>query len=371
MRVVHVNLVRPRGRPAPEALLEAWPTLGDVAAAVARAGVEVVVVQSFHEAGELTRDGVRYRLAPELALPRRPTGLSPGRLARIVRDCEPDVIHVNGLDFAWHTRVLSALGPPVLVQDHASVAERASALTRWGLERVAGAAFTDAKQAEPFMARGLLRADLPIFSVPESSTRFSAGDQDAARAACGLQGDPAVLWIGRLQAKKDPMTVLDAVEIAAAELPELRLWCCFHEAPMLAEVQARIVASPTLASRVRLLGRVDHGMIQTLCRAADIFVSASRFEGSGYALIEAIACGAAPVVSDIPSFRALTGKGAIGALAPVGDAAAFARALLEVSARPRAAQRRAVAEHFRRTLSFDVVGARLREIYATLVAARR
>jgi len=371
MRVVHVNLVRPEGRPAPEALLEAWPTLGDVTGAVARAGVDVVVVQSFHQAADLMRDGVRYRFAPELALPGRPTGLSPGRLARIVRDCAPDVIHVNGLDFAWHTRVLSALGPPVLVQDHASTAERASALMRWGLSKVAGAAFTDAEQAEPFLARKLLRSDLPIFSVPESSTRFTAGDRDVARNACGLYGDPAVLWVGRLQTKKDPLTVLDAVEIAAAARPGLQLWCCFHEAPMLAEVKARVAASPRLASRVHLLGRVDHGTIQTLFRAADIFVSASRFEGSGYALIEAIACGAAPVVSDIPSFRVLTGEGAVGALAPVGDAAAFARALLEVSARPREARRRAVTEYFRRALSFDVVGARLREIYATLVAARR
>ncbi len=371
MRVVHVNLVRPKARLAPEALLEAWPTLGDVAGAVARAGVEVVVAQSFHQAADLMRDGVRYRFAPELALPGRPTGLSPRGLARVVRDCAPDVIHVNGLDFAWHTRVLSALGPPVLVQDHASTAERASALMQWGLSKVAGAAFTDAQQAKPFLARGLLRAELPIFSVPESSTRFTAGDRDAARAACGLQGNPAVLWIGRLHAKKDPLTLLDAIEIAAAERPGLRLWCCFHEAPMLREVQARIAASPTLSSCVRLLGRVDHATIQTLCRAADIFVSTSRFEGSGYALIEAIACGAAPVVSDIPSFRALTGEGRIGALAPVGDAAAFAHALVEVSARPRAAQRRVVSEHFRRALAFDVVGARLREVYAALAEGRR
>lgn len=371
MRVVHVNLVRPPGRPAPEALLDAWPTLGDVAGAVARAGVEVVVAQSFHKAAELVRDGVLYRFTPELALPGRPTGLSPWRLARVVRDCAPDVIHVNGLDFAWHTRVLNTLGPPVLVQDHASTAERASALMRWGLERVAGAAFTDEEQAQPFLARGLLAPGTPIFAVPESSTHFTAGDQDEARAACGLHGDPAVLWIGRLQAKKDPLTVLNAVEIAAAEAPGLRLWCCFHEAPMLGEVQARIAASPILSTRVRLLGRVDHPAIETLCRAADVFISASRFEGSGYALIEAIACGATPVVSDIPSFRKLTDGGTIGALVSVGDAAAFARALIEVAASQRGSLRQATTAHFRRALSFEAVGARLREVYAALAGARR
>jgi glycosyltransferase involved in cell wall biosynthesis len=367
VRVVHVNLVRPRGRPEPEALLAVWPTLGDVATAVARAGVEVTVIQSFHRPADLRRDGVLYRFVPEQALPGRPTGLSPWRLARAARDQGPDVIHVNGLDFGWHTRVLSGVGAPVLVQDHATVAGRASALTRWGLGRVAGAVFTDFDQARPFLERGLLRPETRIFAAPESSTRFTPGDRKAARAACGLHGDPAVLWVGRLQDKKDPLTVLDAVEIAARDLPGLRLWCCFHEAPMLGAVQARITGSPVLSERVRLLGRVPHAEIETLCRAADVFIAASHFEGSGYALIEALACGATPVVSAIPSFRALIGDGAVGALAPVGDAAAFARALVEVAGQPRETARRRVVEHFRRTLSFDVVGARLRGIYEDLL----
>ncbi len=365
MRVVHVSLVRPKGRPDPEALLAAWPTLGDVAEAVAEAGVETTVVQSFHRDAELRRNGVLYRFVAEAALPGRPTGLDPGRMARAVRAADPDVIHVNGLDFAWHTRVLCGLGPPVLAQDHASAA--LPLLARWGLAKVAGLAFTDVAQAGPILARARLRRDPPVFAVPESSTRFTPGDQVAAQAASGVHGDPAVLWVGRLQAKKDPLTMLDAVERAAARLPDLRLWCCFHEAPMLEAVRARIAASPVLSQRVRLLGRRPRDEIETLCRAADLFVSTSRFEGSGYALIEAIACGATPVVSDIPSFRALTGAGAIGALVPVGDAEAFASAQVEAAHRP---DRAAVVEHFRRHLSFQRVGRRLAEVYAALAEGR-
>lgn len=371
MRAVQLSLVRPQGRPGPEALLEAWPTLADVAEATAGAGVETTVIQSFHRDAALRRNGVLYRFVAEPALPGRPTGLDPWRLARAARGATPDVIHVNGLDFAWHTRVLCGLDVPVLVQDHATAAPRLPLLARWGLGKAAGLAFTDVDQARPILARAGLPVDLPVFAVPESSTRFTPGDQDAAQAAMGADGDPMVLWVGRLQAKKDPLTMLQAVELAAAQLPDLRVWCCFHEAPLLDEVRARVAASPVLSRCVRLLGRRPRQEIEQLCRAADIFLSTSRFEGSGYALIEAIACGAAPVVSDIPSFRALTDGGAIGALAPVGDAEAFARALVAVASRPRAAQRRAVLDHFRRDLSFERVGRRLAEIYAALTEARR
>lgn len=353
MRVTQVNLAPPPEGIDPEALLAAWPTLRDVAIAVQGAGAEVTVVQAFDRDAELNRGGVRFRFVR-------------AGLARAVADEKPEVIHVNGLDFAWHTRHLCSLGAPVLVQDHAGNARWRPFVRRLGLGRVAGAAFTDADQAETFFANGSLRRGLPVFAVPESSTRFTPGDREQARRASGIFGDPAVLWVGRLEANKDPLTALAAIERAAEELPGLRLWCCFHRADLLVEVHARINASPLLKERVRLLGPVPHGEVENLCRAADLFLTCSHAEGSGYALIEAIACGAAPVASDIPSFRALTGRGAIGALAPPGDTAAFASALIAVARQPAVERRRRVIEHFQRELSFATVGAKLCAAYAAL-----
>jgi glycosyltransferase involved in cell wall biosynthesis len=353
VRVVQVNLARPQGRPTPEALLEMWPTLRDVATAVRRAGAEVTVVQSFHRTAELVLEGVRFQFAPD-------------RLTNALMTCRPDLIHIHGLDFALQTRLICQLGIPVLVQDHASSAPWRARRRRWGLARVAGVAFTDAAQARPFFANGSLRRDLPVFSVPESSTLFSPGDREQARRQSGIFGEPAVLWVGRLDANKDPLTALAAVERAAADLPGLRLWCCFHRADLLAAVRERLAASPLLSEHVRLLGPVTQSEVEILCRAADLFLLCSHAEGSGYALIEAIACGAAPVVSDIPSFRALTGRGAIGALAPPGDPAAFARGLVALAHQPAEARRALVIDHFQRELSFESVGTKLLAAYESL-----
>ena len=41
--------------------------------------------------------------------------------------------------------------------------------------------------------------------------------------------------------------------------------------------------------------------------AADLFVVGSHHQGSGYALMEACACGAVPVVTAIPTFRLMPG----------------------------------------------------------------
>ena len=106
-----------------------------------------------------------------------------------------------------------------------------------------------------------------------------------------------------------------------------------------------------------------------LLSAVDFFLLGSHREGSGYALIEALACGATPIVSDIPSFRALAGPA--GALVPPGDPAAFADALVDLGRRDRAALRRATIARFDTALSFDRVGARLCDIYAELIGSVR
>ena len=179
-----------------------------------------------------------------------------------------------------------------------------------------------------------------------------------------------MLWVGHLDGNKDPLTVLEASRSPRAQLPRLHLWCVFGQAPLRAEVERRMSHDAALSARVTLLGRVPHARIETLMRAADLFVLASHREGSGYSLIEALSCGLPPAVTDIPSFRALTGDGAVGRLWPPGDAHACAAALLELAARPAAPAREAVRAHFDAELSSAAIGRRFTAAYAAIVARR-
>jgi glycosyltransferase involved in cell wall biosynthesis len=113
---------------------------------------------------------------------------------------------------------------------------------------------------------------------------------------------------------------------------------------------------------VHLLGKVAHGEVETLMQAADVFVSGSRGESCGYALLEALACGTTPVVTDIAPFRALTGDGTVGRLWPPGDPRQLARALEHVALHPPAPAR--VRGHFEATLSFEALGRRWADAYA-------
>jgi glycosyltransferase involved in cell wall biosynthesis len=359
-------VVDPQQR-APERLLEDWSTLVDVAEAAHRAGVRVSVAQACQSSQTLLRNGVTYHFFA--ADEKRRTSAHSAEFASLVQRLDADVYHVHGLCFPAEVQTLAQLAPgtPILLQDHASHPPRSWRRPAWrrGFAAATAVSFCAREQGAPFAAAGLIGADRPIFEIPESTSRFTPGDQAAARALTGLSGSPCLLWVGHLDENKDPLCVLDGIADTVRELPDLKLWCCFAGAPLMRRVQRRIRTDPRLAGRVHLLGKVAHSRIQDLMRAADLFVLGSHREGSGYALIEALACGLPPVVTDIPSFRALTGRGAVGRLWPCGDRQALSHALraATVSARD---ERALVRTHFERTLSLDALGRALAAAYGRL-----
>jgi glycosyltransferase involved in cell wall biosynthesis len=347
LRVVQVSAVRdPRLRTGEE-ILAAWPAVEMTARAAADAGFETVVVQAAWRDEELARGGVRYRFVrePEGRAGRVLRRLRP-RVAGVVRALRPAVVHLQGLAFP-HARRFCGSGAAVLAQDHLDrvPAGWRRTVQRRALGRIDGALFTAAGMARPFLDAGVLRPGLPVHEVLEATSAFTTGDVDQARRRTGIGGDPCVLWLGHLDDNKDPLTILDAVSLALPALPGLRLWMCFGKAPLEPRVRARLAAEPALAERVTLLGRVPHAEVEHLCRAADFLVQGSGREGTSYAVLESLACGATPLVTDIPALRRMTGGGAVGGLFARGDAAGLARLLESFGARPRAELRRAARAH--------------------------
>jgi glycosyltransferase involved in cell wall biosynthesis len=96
-----------------------------------------------------------------------------------------------------------------------------------------------------------------------------------------------------------------------------------------------------IARQVSFLGRQRPAEIAGHLSAADIFVSTSLSDGNNISLNEAMACGAFPVVTDIPANREWINHGENGFLTDAKDPAALTaylnRALMDGELRSRAA----------------------------------
>jgi len=384
VRLTYVNYPYGERAEAPEALLRRYPVLTGWATAVAAAGagqVAVTVVQRFSR-DLVLRDGpVTYRFVADGPPRARADRQWAARLVGAVVAQRPDVVHLHGcLPLPLrHLRLCLPRGTALLAQDHGGVYLDAPRFTRWksrafhafGLRAADGFLFSARELATPWLRARIISSKQPIYELMESGSTM--GEAPPRADDRSLPGSPALLWVGRLDENKDPLTILEGFERAAARLPEAALTMVFGAAPLLAEVERKIAASPTLRKRVHLLGRLEQPELAPLYRAADLFVLGSHNEGSGFALIEALSFGVVPVVSDIPPFRALTDGGRIGALFPVGDAGALARALerLGSSEIPPSTRRALVCEHFERELSWSVLAGRALAIYQEAGARRR
>ena len=363
MRVVQVNYAFDAGLKSTADLLDAYTTLTGWAEALAAAGADVLTVQRFHSSANVTRSRLPYVFGADTAMIEAAAAFGP------------DVLHVNGLDQARaivtkrsdHSQTGSLHSATIVVQDHGSMPPSGlRALVRRPFPRGVDAfLFTTLAQAQPWREAGLIGPHQLVYEVLEASTTVRAIPCDEARAATEISGDPAVIWIGRLNANKDPLTALDGFARFASRHATATLTMLFQGGELSERVRDRIVESAVLRERVRLVGSIPHDRVAVFLSAADVFVSGSHHEGSGYAVLEALACGATPAVTDIPPFRAIGGN--VGSFWTPGDADACARAL-ESAAAQRDRQR--VIEHFEKNLTWSAVGKRAVEIYKDVIRAK-
>jgi glycosyltransferase involved in cell wall biosynthesis len=377
VHVVHVSLGFARAKDA-NALLDRIPVLTRLCEETARLpGVRVTALGRFDRDEDSHRNGIDYHLRmddPRQLLAGRRT--LPTSLFGLARELRPDVVHVHGLLFPVQTaglRLRLGRGPVLAVQHHG---ERPQGRMRPRLQRLLfrsadGFLFTARGIADEWIRAGVLDPSWPLHEVVEASTDFVPAPREEARARAGLPGSPAILWVGRLHEKKDPMTALEGFAGALEQLPGAHLSMVYREAPLLPEIEAFRERSPLLAERVHLLGEVPHPDLASRFSAADLFLTSSPAEGSNFALLEALACGAPPVASDVPAHRVLTGGGTAGRLFAVGDAEACARALVAVASCLSADIRSAVRRHFEEHLGWPAVARQAVVAYEELLARKR
>lgn len=362
---------------SPDALLDAYHAPEGWADAVKAAGADkVTVVQRFRRDALIRRGLIDYHFVADGGVAAPSRWFWGSSIARILKHLAPNVVHLDGLVFPMvvrHLRLRLDKGTTILVQDHGGFSLQSArtwpsrVLYRLGLSAADGFLFTAREQAVPLIGAGIMASTDTIYDIVESSTDVGTWSIEA-NEALPLPGRPALLWVGRLDSNKDPLTVLDGFELAA--LPEAHLTMVYGDDVLLGEVKARISSSPFLRDRVHLRGRLPQRRLPALYAGADIFVLGSRREVACFSLLEALSFGVIPVVTDIPPFRAITNNGELGRLFLPGDARTLAQAIEQVAESDVSARRSFVRAYFERELSWPSVGRKALSIYRTAVTQR-
>lgn len=162
--------------------------------------------------------------------------------------------------------------------------------------------------------------------------------------------------VGRMQAVKDPLNLVDAFlrlrERCPAAWPRLRL-AMLGGGPLLEAARQRL-AEAGAAEQAWLPG--DRSDVAQLLPQFDVFALPSQAEGISNTLLEAMACGCAPVATDVGGNPELVTHEANGLLVPPQDSAALAAALARLVGDAALRQRLAEASLARVRAEFSLDG---------------
>ncbi len=127
-----------------------------------------------------------------------------------------------------------------------------------------------------------------------------------------------------------------------------------------------------LDGHVSFTGKVPNDELPEILRRHDVYLSASLWDGTSLSLLEAMAMGLFPVVSDIKANAAWLTHNADGLLHRVGDAADLANCIIQLCSNPQLAVEAAGRnrEKVLRSASRKANMKRLEQIYERLVGQR-
>jgi len=250
----------------------------------------------------------------------------PAHIAGVLRDFQPDVLHIEEEPQALitvETIALKRLFAPAAV---------ASAFTWDNMLRPRGVALGSLKSALRKYSLGRLSAmvcgNTRAATLLQKEGRFSGlvevlpqygldlvehepGREPELRRQLGLEGSPVIAYVGRLVAEKGLPQIFEALSALPSYPWKLLL---VGSGPLEDEIRQRWM--PRFAQRIVMLPAVPYEQVTRYIRCADIFVLASRStstwtEQFGLALAQAMMLGIACVGSSSGAIPEVLGPGGL------------------------------------------------------------
>ncbi len=159
--------------------------------------------------------------------------------------------------------------------------------------------------------------------------RFTPGRAGPAAHLAARYGikTPYVLYVGKLEPRKSLPTLIRAFDRIAGDFPAHQLVLAGNPGWDYAEVEATL-HDIGCRERVRFTGFVEEADLPALYAAADLFVYPSLYEGFGFPVLEAMACGTPVITSNLSSLPEVAGDAAL--LVDPHDMNALANAMQQV-----------------------------------------
>lgn len=332
--------------------------------------------------------------APEFALPPRVTRVVPEKtfprfsapdvmeaflpeLKFWIAELRPEILHAGPVQTCGYLAALSGFHPLIVMSwgsDLLLHAEK-SAVWQQATGRALRAADGFACDCEAVRSAAFRYANWPSSLIAQFPWGMERGaftpDGEKAAGYFSTLGAITCLCTRGWEPLYDVDVLLEAFALAYERNQNLRLLLLGDGS--LREQILRSIEERKLERVVTTCGEAPPSEMPKWFRAADVYVSCAKSDGTSISLLEAMSTGLPVVVSDIPSNREWVTEGENGWLAAVGSSREFAGKMIR-AANLTAGQRQAIARRNQEIVSqradWDRNFPRLMKLYDTVVEAR-
>jgi glycosyltransferase involved in cell wall biosynthesis len=280
------------------------------------------------------------------------------RLARMMREFEPDIVHTFLIHANIAGRIAARLaGVPATISS-VRVAERQRrrhlVMDRWTNNLVA-VEVCNSEAVKRFMVEEARVPEEKLVVIPNG---IEASDYEVTSLP---EGAPVVAFVGRLHVQKGVDVLIRAAGRVVERVPgaTFRIAGDGPERKGLEDMAGR----EGVGERMEFLGAVDD--VREVLAGSRVLVLPSRWEGMPNAALEAMACGRPVVASDVDGCAEVVVDGESGRLVPPEDEEALADAIVEVIGDRQAAERmgRAGRERVERDFTVARMVSAYKELY--------
>ncbi len=260
-----------------------------------------------------------------------------GNIEKVISEVNPDLVHAGPLTTCsylaaktgFHPLVQMSWGSDILFEAKNSSPLRCRVQTSL---RSADVLIADcAAVGNAAVELGLQREKIVTFPWGVDLKRFNPrGSDGGLRKRLGWQQAFVVLHVRSWEPLYGAETVLAAFLRAASKEPHLRL--LMPGSGSQTTHFKKMVMKSGLSECVHFPGPITQKDLPAYYRTADLYVSASKSDGSSVSLMEALASGLPTLVSDIPGNREWVRSGTEGWLFSLRDARGLADKIIKVAA---------------------------------------
>lgn len=324
----------------------------------------VIRVDQINYTGDFEYNGVHYYCVDN----GRKKNFFPGKLNRFVKNLNPDIVLVSSFLFPLQIiqlRLCLGKNIKIIIQNHAEKPFKGikKLIQNYASTKVDAFLFTSHSTGADWVKSKNLKSINKIHELLEVSSPFYPMNKNAVIKITNVKGSHVFLWVGRLNANKDPLTAVKAFLKFADSQPEVKFYMIYQTDELYAEIE-QLIQKKQGKSPVILIGKIHHDELIYWFNSADFYISASHYEGSGTALCEAMSCGCIPIVSSIPPFKAIAGN--CGLFFELGNEESLLSVLKQSIHLDQELSKESALQIFRTQLSFEAISDKFQRIIESL-----